>query len=95
MCVKKMDTEYCTHLAVNFGCNGEVNQGKTYGHEAGQAGNGVDLSKEQIQTIVRKLKVRPIVTYPYRPSIALTSSDDTPLVVKSGDELPPASWKMT
>jgi hypothetical protein len=30
----------------------------------------------------------PVITDPYRPSVGLTSSDDTPLVVKSDDELP-------
>ena len=37
----------------------------------------------------------PIVTYPYRPSIALMSSDDTPLEIKSGDEFPAAIREMT
>lgn len=29
-----------------------------------------------------------MTTYPYRPPVRLTSSDDTPLVVKTGEELP-------
>jgi hypothetical protein len=47
---EKVDEEYCTHLAVNFGRNTEIDQGKNYDREARQARNGVDLSKRQIQT---------------------------------------------
>jgi len=36
---KKVDAEYCTHLAVNWGRNVEINQGKNYDGEAGQARN--------------------------------------------------------
>jgi hypothetical protein len=36
-----------------------------------------------------------IATYPYRPSIASFSSDDTPLEIESGEELPTAIWEMT
>jgi hypothetical protein len=42
---KKADAEYCTHLAVNFGRNAEIDHGKNYDREAGQARNGVDLSR--------------------------------------------------
>jgi len=42
---KRADAEYCTDLAVNFGRNAEIDQGKNYDREAGQARNGVDLSK--------------------------------------------------
>jgi hypothetical protein len=44
----KADAEYCAHLAINFGRNGKIDQGKNYGHEAGQARSRVDLSKGQI-----------------------------------------------
>jgi hypothetical protein len=47
---KKGDAEYCAHLAVKFGCSAEIEEGKRYDHEAGNARNGVDLSKGQIQT---------------------------------------------
>ena len=47
---KKADAEYCAHLAVDFGRTTEIDQGINYDHEAGQARNGVDLSKGQIQT---------------------------------------------
>jgi hypothetical protein len=30
----------------------------------------------------------PATTYPHRPSVRQTSSDDAPLVVKSSDKLP-------
>ena len=89
----KTDAEYCTHLAVNFGRNAEIGQGENYHQEAGQARNGVDLSKGEIQTRETQSKAL-IVTYPYRPSIALMSSENIPLVVKIGEELPAASWKM-
>jgi hypothetical protein len=42
---KKADAEYCTHLAVNFRRIAEIDQGKNYDREAGQARNRVDLSK--------------------------------------------------
>jgi hypothetical protein len=42
---KKADAEHCTHLAINFGRTAEIDQGKNYDHEAGQARKGVDLSK--------------------------------------------------
>ena len=55
---KKAYAEYCTHLAVNLGRNGEIDQGKNYDHKGGQARRGVDLPKGEIQT--RKPKVSPI-----------------------------------
>jgi hypothetical protein len=45
MRVKKVDVEYCTHLAINWGCTVEINQDKNYDREAGQACNGVNLSR--------------------------------------------------
>ena len=47
---KRTGTRYCTDLAVDFGRNAEIDQHITYGHEAGQARNGVDLTKGEIQT---------------------------------------------
>jgi len=29
--------EYCTHLAINWGCIEKINQGKNYDRKAGQA----------------------------------------------------------
>ena len=46
---KRAGTEYCTDLAVDFGRKAEINQGKKYGREAGQARSGVDLTKGDIQ----------------------------------------------
>ena len=34
---KRVDVEYSTHLAINWGCIIEINQDKNYYHEAGQA----------------------------------------------------------
>jgi hypothetical protein len=47
---KKADAEYCAHLAVDFGRKAEIEYGINYDREAGQARNGIDLSKGQIQT---------------------------------------------
>jgi hypothetical protein len=45
MRVKKVNVEYCTHLTINWGCIVEFNQNKNYDREAGQARNGVNLSR--------------------------------------------------
>ncbi len=45
----KADVEYCTHLAVDFG-SAETDKSENYDREAGQARDGVNLSKGQIQT---------------------------------------------
>jgi hypothetical protein len=45
---KKVDVEYCTHLAINSGCTVEIYQEEYYDREAGQARNGVNLSKGKI-----------------------------------------------
>ncbi len=50
MHIEKVDAEYRAHLAVNFGRNAEIDEAKNYDREAGQARNGVNLSKGQIQT---------------------------------------------
>ena len=34
---KRVDSEYCTHLAVNFRSEVKIDQGKDYDREAGQA----------------------------------------------------------
>ena len=43
---KKVDAEYWTHLAINWGCTVEINQEKNYDREAGHARNRVNLSRE-------------------------------------------------
>jgi hypothetical protein len=40
---KKEYVEYCTHLAIDWGCIVEINQGNKCDREAGQARNGVNL----------------------------------------------------
>jgi hypothetical protein len=71
--MKKVDVEYyCTHLAINWGCTVEIEQGKNYDPEARQARNGVDLSRGWIYTSVRKLKVRP---YRHVPISSIDSVD--------------------
>jgi len=50
MRVKKAEAGHCTHLAVNFGPDAEIDHGKNYSRKAGQARSGVDLSKGRIQT---------------------------------------------
>jgi hypothetical protein len=63
MRVKKVDAEYCTHLAVNFGRKVEIGHGKDHGREAAQARNRVDLSKGQIQTGETQSKAVPSRTH--------------------------------
>jgi hypothetical protein len=36
---KKVGVEYCTHLAINWGCAEVINQVENYDREAGQARN--------------------------------------------------------
>ena len=36
---EKVVMEYCTHLAIYWGCTVEINQGKNYDREAGQTRN--------------------------------------------------------
>jgi hypothetical protein len=91
--VKELDVEYRTHLAINWGCTEVINEGKNYDREAGQARSGINLLRGWIR--LGKLKVRPIVTYPYRPPVASMLSDDAPLEVKRGDELPTVIREMT
>ena len=45
MHVKEVDVEYCTHLAINWGCTVVINEDKNYDREAGQARNRVNLSR--------------------------------------------------
>jgi hypothetical protein len=48
---KKVYKEYCTHLAINWGCIVEINQDKNYDREAGHARNGVNLSRGWIMDL--------------------------------------------
>jgi hypothetical protein len=54
---KRAGTGYCTDLAVDFGRKVEIDQRTTYGHEAGQARSGVDLTKGE-RFRLGKFKVR-------------------------------------
>lgn len=56
-------------------------------HERSEAHEGINLSNEQISSGL-VLPTAPVTTDPYRPAVGLTSSYDTPLVVKSGEDLP-------
>jgi hypothetical protein len=80
----------CTHLTVNWGRDIEIDQVKDYGHEGGEARNGVNLSRGLI-------RLEPLgetqKKYPYCPSIWMVSSDDIPLILETGDELPAGSQK--
>jgi hypothetical protein len=42
---KRVYVESCTHLAINWGCIEEIDQVKHYDREAGQARNGIKLSR--------------------------------------------------
>jgi hypothetical protein len=87
---REVDAKYRTHLAVNFRRNVERDQVKDYDREGGPARDQVDLWEGQIWT--EEVQSKAIIAYPYRPPIGLTSSDETPLVVKTGDELPAVNW---
>lgn len=80
-----------THLTVVSSRHGDCLYIKYYRSKSGQACSRVNLPGAdqfrapgwgETQIIAR------ITTYPYRPVVGATPSDDTPLVVKSGDELP-------
>jgi len=45
---KKWMLEYCTHLAINWGCAVEINQERNYDREAGHARTGVNLFRGSI-----------------------------------------------
>jgi hypothetical protein len=45
MRVENVDVEYRTHLAIHWGCIVETRQDENYDREAGQACNGVNLSR--------------------------------------------------
>ncbi len=61
---------YYTHLAVNWGRNGEIDKCHNYNREAGQARHRVNLSKEWIQTMKTQSK-----DYHYSP-ISSVDRDD-------------------
>jgi hypothetical protein len=56
-------------------------------HKSGKTCKGIHLRKEKI-SLFSSLAGEHITTDPYRPPVGLTSSDDTPLEVKSGEEFP-------
>jgi hypothetical protein len=90
MRVIEVDVKHCTHLAVNFGRNVERDQGKDYDPKGGPTRNKVYLLTGG--TLTEEIQSKAIVTYPYCPSKGLTSSDESPLVVEIGEELPSVSW---
>ena len=83
-----MDTMY---IAIISGCNVEAHQGKNHSHESRHACNRIDLRKGADKARVLGRATKPERTDPYRPTVGSTPSDGTPLVVKSGDELPARS----
>jgi hypothetical protein len=68
---KRAGIGYRTDLAVDFGRNAEIDQRITYGHEAGQARSGVDLTKGE-RFRLGKSKVRP---YRHVPISSIDSVD--------------------
>ncbi len=52
-----------THLAVNWGRNGELDKCSNYNHEAGQARHRVNLSKEWIQTMKTQSKALSLLAH--------------------------------
>ncbi len=61
----KVYVEYCTHLAIVFGCVVEINQDKNYDREAGQARSRVNLSRGWPDGFrLGELEVRPFCHVP-------------------------------
>jgi hypothetical protein len=70
MHIKRVDGKYCTHLAINWRCTEEIDQGNNYDSKAGQARSGVNLSRGWIRQ--GKLKVR---SYDHVPILSIDSVD--------------------
>jgi hypothetical protein len=73
-----------------LGHNLHIDQIKYHSHESGHPRNRVDLRRRKIRPELsnKTRKKRCLCTDQYRPSVRLTPPNDTPFVVKSGDELP-------
>ena len=77
-----------TYLAVvRCGIDVENDQEKYHVDESGQACDRIDLPKETDKARAVQHEMR-LSTDHYRPAVRSMPSDDTPLVVKSGDKLP-------
>ena len=61
--VKEVDVEYCTHLAINWGCAVEINEVKNYDREAGQARSGINLLRGWTQTRETQSKAPSLRTH--------------------------------
>jgi hypothetical protein len=73
-----------THLTVNWLRNVKSDHVSEHGHEGGRARKGVQLYGRKIS----RRRRNPSATYPYRPPVRPTPSDDTPFVVEGSHELP-------
>ena len=81
-----------TYLAVVSGRKVKKDQAKYHLNESGHARDRIDLPKEakgQLCNETRK-EIGLNIDH-YRPAVRPTPSNDTPLVVKSGEELPARS----
>jgi hypothetical protein len=78
-----------TYLAVESGRNIQNNQSKYHCYETGYPRNRVDLQRKiRPEPCNEARKKRRLGTDDYRPAVRSTPSNNIPLVVKSGDELP-------
>jgi hypothetical protein len=80
------------HLTDNWGVEVNENEVINYSHECCHTQKEVDLQKVKVNSPAARrqgfLNEGAITTYPDRPPIAAMSLDDTPLKVKSCEELP-------
>src|SRR5579863_1600011 len=81
-----------TYLAVVFGRNVQIDQAKYYVNESSHARDRIDLPKEaegkNFELCNETRKEMRLSTDHYRPAVRPTPSNDIPLVVKGGEELP-------
>jgi len=97
------DTEvgHAAYLTVEGSQDVHTSQIKDYSNEGGHTCEGVDLYRdgggrvEKYGTAGKRRDAREahIITDPYRSLVGAMSSEDIPLVVKSGEELPTGSGR--
>jgi hypothetical protein len=96
-----VEARHRTYLTIGLVRHVESNEFRDYSHERGEARKGVNLPKRQGESQPeahsegtrrrcpsKKSPSNLNTTYPYRPSVAYTSFDDVPLIVKIRGKLP-------
>jgi hypothetical protein len=88
---------YGTHLTVYWACSIKADHVENYGQKGGQARNEMNLGQVRFDPQLRggrRRNQREKATNPYRPSVGATPSEDIPLIVKVGEELPARSGRL-